>query len=150
MNKLLTMKKISIGCDHAGFEYKKSIIKMLKKDGYEVIDNGAFSTDSTDYPDHIHPVAEDVENGKVAFGIIMCGSGNGAAITANKHQGIRASLCWKKELAELARLHNDANILAMPARYVSLRLAKQMVKIFLSTEYEGGRHQRRVEKIPLT
>ncbi len=143
------MKKISIGCDHAGYEYKKSIIRMLKKDGYEVIDHGAFNNDSTDYPDHIHPVAEDVEKGIVQFGIIMCGSGNGAAITANKHQKIRAALCWKKELAKLARLHNDANILAMPARFVSLKLAKEMVKIFLKTEFEGGRHQRRIDKIPV-
>lgn len=143
------MKKISIGSDHAGFEYKKSIIRMLKKEGYEVVDHGAFSNDATDYADHIHPVANDVENKIVEFGIIMCGSGNGAAITANKHQKIRASLCWKKELAELARLHNDANILAMPARYVSLRLAKEMVKVFLKTDFEGGRHKRRIEKIPV-
>jgi ribose 5-phosphate isomerase B len=143
------MKKISIGCDHAGYEYKKSIIRMLKKMNYEVIDHGAFSNESTDYPDHIHPVAEDVESGKVQFGIIMCGSGNGAAITANKHQKIRAALCWKKELASLARQHNDANILAMPARFVSLKLAKEMVKIFLSTDFEGGRHQRRIDKIPI-
>jgi len=143
------MKKISIGSDHAGYEYKKSIIRMLKKMGYEVIDHGAFSNDSTDYPDHIHPVAEDVENGVVELGIIMCGSGNGAAITANKHQKIRASLCWKKELAKLARQHNNANILAMPARFVSLKLAKEMVKVFLSTDFEGGRHQRRIDKIPV-
>ena len=142
------MKIISIGCDHAGFEYKKSIIRMLNKMGYETIDHGAFSNDSTDYPDHIHPVAEDIEKGIVDLGIIMCGSGNGAAITANKHQKIRAALCWKKELAELARQHNDANILAMPARFVSLRLAKEMVKIFLNTDFEGGRHQRRIDKIP--
>ena len=143
------MKTISIGCDHAGYEYKKSIIRMLKKQGYEIIDHGAYSNDSTDYPDHIHPVAEDVENGKVDLGIIMCGSGNGAAITANKHQKIRAALCWKKELAALARQHNNANILAMPARFVSLKLAKEMVKTFLNTEFEGGRHQRRVDKIPV-
>lgn len=143
------MKKISIGCDHAGYEYKKSIIKMLEKMGYEVIDHGAFSNESVDYPDHIHPVAEDVESGRVPMGIIMCGSGNGAAITANKHQKIRAALCWKKELAALARQHNDANILAMPARFVSLKLAKEMVKIFLSTDFEGGRHQRRIDKIPV-
>ncbi len=143
------MKKISIGCDHAGFEYKKSIIRMLKKMGYVTIDHGAFSNESTDYPDHIHPVAEDVEKGIVDFGIIMCGSGNGAAITANKHQKIRAALCWKKELAELARQHNDANILAMPARYVSLRLTKEMVKVFLNTKFEGGRHQKRIDKIPI-
>ncbi len=143
------MKTISIGCDHAGYDYKKSIIKMLTKMDYEIIDHGAYSNESTDYPDHIHPVAEDVENGKAFCGIIMCGSGNGAAITANKHQKIRAALCWKKELAALARQHNNANILAMPARFVSLRLAKEMVKIFLNTDFEGGRHQRRIDKIPI-
>ena len=122
---------------------------MLEKDGYEIIDHGAYSNDSTDYPDHIHPVAEDIENKIVEMGIIMCGSGSGASITANKHQSIRASLCWKNELAELARLHNDANILAIPARFVSLRLTKQMIKTFLNTKFEGGRHLRRVNKIPV-
>ena len=122
---------------------------MLQKDGYEVIDHGAYSNDSTDYPDHVHPVAEDIESGKVKYGIILCGSGSGASITANKHQKIRASLCWKKELAQLARLHNDANILAIPARFVSLKMAKAMLKVFLETEFEGGRHQRRVNKMPV-
>ncbi len=143
------MKTLSIGCDHAGYEYKKALIKMLKMMGYEIIDHGAFSNDSTDYPDHIHPVAEDVEEGRAVYGIILCGSGNGAAMTANKHQKIRAALCWKKELAALARKHNNANILAMPARFVSLKLAKEMVKIFLNTDFEGGRHQRRIDKIPI-
>ena len=143
------METISIGCDHAGFEYKKSIIRMLEKEGYNVIDHGAYSNESTDYPDHVHPVADDVENGRAKYGIVMCGSGNGAAMTANKHQGIRAALCWKRELAELARRHNDANILAMPARFVSLRMAKDMVNIFLNTDFENGRHTRRIKKIPL-
>lgn len=143
------MNKISIGCDHAGYEYKKSLTRMLQKEGYEVIDHGAYSNDSTDYPDHVHPVAEDVESEKALYGIILCGSGSGASITANKHQKIRASLCWKKELAQLARLHNDANILAIPARFVSLKMAKDMLKVFLETEFEGGRHQRRVNKIPV-
>lgn len=143
------MKKISIGCDHAGYEYKKSLIRMLQKEGWEVIDHGAYSNESTDYPDHVHPVAEDVESGNVQYGIVLCGSGNGASITANKHQKIRASLCWKIELARLARQHNDANILAIPARFVSLKMAKGMLKAFLETEFEGGRHQRRVNKIPV-
>ena len=146
------MKKsnvISIGCDHAAYDYRASIIRMLTKMGYEVNDHGTATADSVDYPDHIHPVANDVENGTVELGIILCGSGNGASMTANKHQSVRAALCWKKELAALAREHNDANILAIPARFVSLKMAKDMVKIFLSTDFEGGRHERRVEKIAL-
>ena len=124
---------ISIGCDHAGYEYRASIIRMLKKLGYKVLDHGTATADSVDYPDHIHPVAKDVSFQTAALGIILCGSGNGASMTANKHQDIRAALCWKVELAELARQHNDANILAIPARYVSLTMAKNMVKAFLST-----------------
>ncbi len=143
------MDTISMGSDHAGFEYKSALKRMLEKKGYNVVDHGAFSPESTDYPDHVHPVAEDVEEGRAKFGIILCGSGSGASITANKHQKIRASLCWKKELAELARQHNDANILALPARFVSLKLAKEMTNIFLETEFEGGRHKRRVDKIPV-
>lgn len=141
------LKTISIGCDHAGFIYKGPLVSYLGKLNYRVLDHGTFSGESVDYPDFIHPVAKDVENGLADRGIILCGSGNGAAMTANKHQGIRAALCWKKELAELARLHNDANILSIPARFVSLKMAKDMVRIFLSTPFEGGRHQRRVEKI---
>ena len=117
--------------------------------GYQVIDHGTTTAESVDYADHIHPVAEDVESGSASLGIIICGSGNGAAITANKHQGIRAALCWKKELAVLARQHNDANIISIPARFVSQKMARGMVKVFLSTDFEGGRHERRIGKIPV-
>lgn len=142
-------KTISIGCDHAGFDYRASIIRMLQKMEYAVIDHGTATADSVDYPDHIHPVARDVVSGHANLGVILCGSGNGAAMTANKHQAIRAALCWKKELAELARLHNDANVISIPARFVSKRMAREMVKVFLSTDFEGGRHARRVNKIAL-
>jgi ribose 5-phosphate isomerase B len=140
---------LSIGCDHAAYAYRASVIRMVKKMGYEVIDHGTSSPDSVDYPDHIHPVADDVEGGRAKFGIIFCGSGNGAAITANKHQKIRAALCWKVELAELARQHNDANVISIPARFVSLNMARNMVKAFLNTDFEVGRHARRVAKISL-
>ena len=139
--------KIAIGADHAGYQYKTSIIRLLDQQGYDVFDAGTDSEASTDYPDHIHPVADAVENGDAKLGIILCGSGNGAAMTANKHQGIRAALCWNTELAALARQHNDANILAIPARFVDESLALEMVDTFLSTPFEGGRHQRRVDKI---
>ncbi len=138
---------IAIGADHAGFDYKTSIIHWLNRNGYNVIDAGPDSDASTDYPDHVHPVATAVENGDAILGIILCGSGNGAAMTANKHQGIRAALCWNNELASLARQHNDANILSIPARYVSEAEAMSMVQTFLETPFEGGRHQRRVDKI---
>lgn len=138
---------ISIGSDHAGFTTKLRIVQALQAKGYPVIDHGAFSADSVDYPDFIHPVAEDIESGEAAFGIILCGSGNGAAMTANKHQAIRAALCWTEELAALARQHNNANVLAIPARFVSEDLALKMTDIFLNTDFEGGRHTRRVEKI---
>ncbi len=140
---------ISFGSDHAGVGYRVEIIKMLKKKGYSTIDHGCPSEDSVDYPDFIHPVAQDIERKEADLGIILCGSGNGAAITANKHQSIRAALCWKVELAELARQHNDANILAIPARYVSLTMAKRMVNAFINANFEGGRHQRRVDKIAI-
>jgi ribose 5-phosphate isomerase B len=145
----MVAKTISIGCDHAGYIYREAIIGMLRRSDCELIDHGTSTGDAVDYPDHIHPVARDVENGNAEMGIIICGSGNGAAITANKHQAIRAALCWKTELAGLARMHNDANILAIPARFVSLRMAKKMVNVFLNTGFEGGRHQKRVEKIPV-
>ena len=141
--------KISIGNDHAGTDYKFKIVSYLKSKGISVINYGTDSTDSTDYPDFIHPVAEDVENNKVDFGIIICGSGNGANMTANKHKGVRSALCWTKEIVTLAREHNNANILSIPARYTSLRQALEMVKTFLETEFEGGRHKRRVEKIDI-
>ncbi len=143
----MEVKKISIGCDHAGFAHKDAIKKLLSSLDIEITDYGTNSPDSVDYPDFIHPVAADVEGNKADLGIILCGSGNGAAMTANKHQGIRAALCWQNDLASLARQHNDANILSIPVRFVSEDTALQMVKVFISTEFEGGRHQRRVDKI---
>ncbi len=139
--------KIAIGCDHAGFPYKTPIVKFLEKDGYEVIDYGTDSLDSVDYPDFVHPVASMVDAGEADKGILICGSGNGVCMTGNKHEGVRAALSWKREIAALARQHNDANVICIPARFVSKRLAVDMVKIFLTTEFEGGRHQRRVNKI---
>lgn len=139
--------KISIGNDHAGPEYKKAIVEMLKANGYEVTNYGTDSADSVDYPDFAHPVALDVESKNADFGIIICGSGNGIAMSANKHQRIRAALCWTKEIAVLARQHNDANIISIPARYTSIPQAVEMVQTFLNTDFEGGRHQNRVDKI---
>ena len=139
--------KIAIGNDHAGTEYKNSIVAHLKEQGHQVSNYGTDSNDSVDYPDFIHPVAKDVAQGKVDLGIIICGSGNGANMTANKYQKVRSALCWNKEITELAREHNDANILSIPARYTSEPQALEMVKTFLSTPFAGGRHQRRVEKI---
>lgn len=141
------MKTIAIGNDHAGTEYKNAIVAHLEANGYIVHNYGTNTNDSVDYPDFIHPVASDVESGKVSSGIIICGSGNGAAMTANKHQKVRAALCWTKEIVALAREHNNANILSIPARFTSLPQAIVMVDTFLDTEFEGGRHQRRVEKI---
>ena len=145
----MSKKTIAIGGDHAGFYYKESLIKTLTKNGYEIIDKGPYSADSVDYPDFVHPVAEAVEQGVAAFGILLCGSGNGVAMTANKHQQIRAALTWNQELAALARQHNNANILCIPARFVSNRMAHLMVNTFLSTDFEGGRHGRRVNKIAM-
>lgn len=138
---------IAIGCDHAGFPYKGSIVKLLQSKGIEVKDFGTFSTDSVDYPDFVHPVATAVESGEAQLGILLCGSGNGVAITANKHQGIRAALCWKTSLAALARQHNDANVLALPVRFVSRKMALSIVAAFLENSFEGGRHAQRVSKI---
>jgi len=143
------MKNIAIGCDHAGYEYKEAIKKMLTDEGYAVTDFGTNSSASVDYPDYVHPVCNAVENGKAETGILLCGSGNGVCMTANKHQHIRAALCWTKEIAELARQHNNANVICIPARFTALEQAKGLVKMFLSTEFEGGRHQKRVEKIPV-
>ncbi|KAB1160425.1 MULTISPECIES: ribose 5-phosphate isomerase B [Tenacibaculum] len=139
---------IAIGNDHAGTEYKFEIIKLLEELGHKVINFGTNTNDSMDYPDAIHPTAEAVEAEQAEMGIILCGSGNGAQMTANKHQGVRAALCWNNELVELTRQHNNANILTIPARFVSLQQALGFVKIFLSTEFEGGRHANRVNKIP--
>ncbi|MDN3708927.1 ribose 5-phosphate isomerase B [Myroides ceti] len=139
--------KIAIGNDHAGPEYKKAIVEMLQKKGYEVVKYGTDSFDSVDYPDFGHQVAQDVEDKKVDFGIVICGSGNGIAMTANKHQGVRCALCWTTEIASLARQHNDANIIAIPARYTAVVQAVEMVETFLKTAFEGGRHANRVNKI---
>lgn len=139
--------KIAIGNDHAGPDYKKAIVEMLQKKGFQVNNYGTDTFESVDYPDFGHPVAQDVEENKVNFGIVICGSGNGINMTVNKHQGIRAALCWTKEIAALARQHNNANIISIPARYTSIQQAVEMVETFLSTEFEGGRHQNRVNKI---
>ena len=141
--------KLVIGGDHAGYEYKEMIETLLIEKGYEVTDFGTNSLDSCDYPDFVHPVAESIENKTAQLGFLVCGSGNGVSMTANKHKDVRAALCWNKELAELARLHNDANILSIPSRFVSVEDAKAMVLAFLETDFEGGRHQKRVDKINL-
>lgn len=143
----LNKMKISIGNDHAGTEYKFEILNYLKSQGYEVNNHGTDSDDSVDYPDFVHPVAKDVENKNVEFGIIICGSGNGANMTANKHQGVRSALCWSKEIVALARAHNNANVLSIPARFTSKMQALEMVQTFLNTSFDGGRHEKRVEKI---
>ena len=138
---------IPIACDHGGFEMKQFLIEKLKDAGYSVKDYGTYSTNSVDYPDMIHPLATDIEKGEYPLGIILCGSGNGAQMTANHHHGVRAALCWNVDIARLARQHNDANIIALPGRFVSNELAWEMVEVFLNTPFEGGRHQRRIEKI---
>lgn len=138
---------LAIGADHAGFEYKEAIKKFLEEAGYTVKDYGTHSTESADYPDFAHPVASAVETNQLGKGILVCGSANGVAITANKHQGIRAAICWTEDLASLSRQHNDANVVCIPARFVSLDLAKNIVNKFLTTEFEGGRHANRVGKI---
>ena len=139
---------ISIGNDHAGTEYKFAIIKHLEAKGYEITNYGTDALDSVDFPDFVHPVAQDVENKKATFGILICGSANGVAMTANKYQNVRASICWINEITELTRQHNNANIMCIPARYTSLQQVLKMVDTFLNTEFEGGRHENRVNKIP--
>ena len=146
----LEMKKIGLACDHAGFEMKEFLRKWLSTEGFELVDFGTFSNDSTDYADYAHPLANAVEKSEVEIGISLCGSGNGINMTVNKHQGIRAALCWNKEISELARLHNDANICSIPARFVSEELAKDIVSVFIKTTFEGGRHINRINKIPLS
>ncbi len=142
-----TSLPIAIGSDHAGFKYKEQLKQYLIQKGMTVEDKGTFSEESTDYPDYAHPVATMVEEGAAAAGILICGSGNCVCMTANKHQGIRAALCWNEELAMLARQHNNANVLCMPERFVDYATAQKMAELFLSTPFEGGRHERRVEKI---
>lgn len=143
----MSTKIIPIGADHAGFILKGKIINFLETHGYQVKDFGCFSEESIDYPDYAHPVAEMVEQNAGMLGILICGSGNGINMTANKHKGIRSALCWNDEIAALARQHNDANIVALPARFISDEVALDIVKIFLGTEFEGGRHQKRIDKI---
>ena len=138
---------IAIGNDHAGTEYKKTIQHRLEELGHKVINHGTDSSDSVDYPDFVHPVADMVAKGEAELGVLICGSGNGVSMTANKHQKVRAALCWTKEIAQLAREHNDANIISIPARFTSEPQAVAMVETFLNTPFEGGRHQRRVDKI---
>lgn len=139
--------KVAIGADHAGFEYKERLKKYLQKNGYDVKDFGTNSPESADYPDFAHPVSEAVENKEFELGVLVCGSANGVAITANKHQGIRAAICWNEELAALSRQHNDANIVCLPARFVSYELAEKITDRFLKEKFEGGRHAKRVNKI---
>lgn len=138
---------IVIGSDHAGFSMKEELKAFLNQKEIDADDKGTFSEESTDYPDFAHAVSKDVESKKAQLGILICGSGNGVAMAANKHKDIRCALCWNKELAVLARTHNDANVLAIPSRFISLETAKEMVEAFLSEKFEGGRHARRVEKI---
>jgi ribose 5-phosphate isomerase B len=139
--------KIAIGSDHAGFNYKKGLILWLEARGYEAIDFGSYSAESADYADFAHPVSLAVEREEAPLGILICGSANGVAITANKHQGIRAAICWTEELASLARRHNDANIVCLPARFIEMDLAERILAEFLTTDFEGGRHSTRVGKI---
>ena len=140
-------KKIAIGGDHAGYHYKERMAAWLKSQGYEVKDFGPFSADSSDYPDFTHPVCGSVESGESEMGVLFCGSGQGVCITANKHQKIRAALCWDRDLARLSRQHNNANVICIASRFTAYELAESIVEVFLNTAFEGGRHQRRVDKI---
>ncbi len=143
------MKTIGLASDHAGFELKEYVKTWLEAKGYTFKDFGTYSTDSCDYPDFAHPLAEAVESGECYPGIAICGSGEGISMTLNKHQGIRAALCWIPEIAHMTRLHNDANVLVMPGRFISTETASQIMDEFFSTEFEGGRHQKRIDKIPV-
>ncbi len=144
------MKKIAIASDHAGFKLKSVIVEYLIKQGYEVDDKGTYSEDSVDYPDFAHKVGFDIDNLVVEIGIVICGSGNGVNMTVNKYSGVRSALCWNSEIAYLARLHNDANVLALPARFITTDEALRCVDAFLNTKFEGGRHVNRVKKIPIS
>ncbi|HXK82631.1 MAG TPA: ribose 5-phosphate isomerase B [Bacteroidales bacterium] len=144
------MKTIGLACDHAGFKLKEFLIGYLESKNFKIIDFGTYSEESADYPDFAHPLAEAVEQSKCAFGISICGSGNGINMTVNKHQGIRSALCWNSEIASLARQHNNANICALPARFISTEEACNIIDAFLHAEFEGGRHQKRIDKIPKT
>ena len=143
------MKIIGIGSDHAGYEMKEFVKQYLSERGMQYNDFGTYSVESSDYPDYAHPLAYAIEKGEVSLGIAICGTGNGIAITLNKHQGIRAALCWEEEIAQLAVGHNNANVLVLPGRFISKEKAALIIEVFLTTEFEGGRHQRRIDKIPL-
>ena len=143
------MKKVALASDHAGFKLKEKIKELLTSKGYQFNDFGTNSAESCDYADYAHPMADAVENGNCDFGISVCGSGNGINMTVNKHQGIRAALCWNKEISYMARLHNDANICSLPARFISEQEAADIIEAFINTPFEGGRHQQRIDKIPL-
>lgn len=146
----MDMEKIAIASDHAGFRLKSIIMDYLIKQGYVVDDKGTYSEDSVDYPDFAHKVGMDVNNGIVKMGIVICGSGNGVNMTVNKYSGVRSALCWNSEIAHLARLHNDANVLALPARFITSEEALRCLDAFLNTNFEGGRHENRVKKIPIS
>ena len=141
--------KIAIACENEGYEYKERLVKYLREEGHEVKDFGTHSSESMDYPDTAHPLAVSVESGEYEKGIVLCGSGNGISMTVNKHQGIRCALCWNMELAALARQHNNANVCSIPARFIAYEEAQNVIDTFLSTAFEGGRHQRRIDKIPV-
>lgn len=143
------MEKVAFASDHAGYDMKEEIKQYMVEKGYEVVDYGTFNTDSCDYADYAHPAAEAVEKGECAFGIALCGSGNGIGMTLNHHQGIRAGLAWMEDLADLAKRHNNANFLVLPARFIATDLAKKIVDAYLAAPFEGGRHERRIEKIPV-
>lgn len=142
------MQKIAFASDHAGYKLKETLISYVREKGYDTADFGTHSEESCDYPDFAHPAACAIESGKCDFGICMCGSGNGMQITLNKHQGIRAALCWEPELAALAKQHNNANVLVLPARFITTEEAYRIVDAYLDVTFEGGRHQRRIDKIP--
>ena len=142
--------KIGLACDHAGFEYKEKLRPALEKKGFEVIDFGTFSAESCDYPDFAHPMGDAIDSGEIEKGISICGTGNGIAMTLNKHPKVRAALCWDTELAKLAKAHNNANVLSLPARFISFKAVLKILDAWLETEFEGGRHQRRIDKIPLS
>lgn len=143
----ITMNTIAMACDHAGFELKQQLIEYLKSKGYTIEDYGCYSTESVDYPDFIHPLAKDIDEGKYEFGFIMCGTGNGVSMVANKYGNVRCALCWQEEIAALAKQHNNANIVALPARFIDCNQAKKIVDTYLDSCFQGGRHQRRIDKI---
>jgi ribose 5-phosphate isomerase B len=144
------MEKIAVASDHAGYQLKNTVIEYLNSKGFETVDFGCYTGESCDYPDYAHPLAAAIESGEFARGFVFCGSGNGINMTVNKHQGIRSAICWNKEVAELARTHNNANVCSIPSRFISEPLTFEIVDIFLNGQFEGGRHERRINKIPLS